>query len=369
MMNSALKKNSTGEQRTRVIRILFNVRADAENYNAQSLNAREIALRLDAAHFESTLFFERSPDTRILREGIRTVKLPKRCKTIRILREMMGRYDFIFYIDLSPASYSYLHLPRSLRRSTRSVLCLEGTSGNLDGVSSTVRKYADYVLRQADVRTAVSEYVAREIQDLCGIKTDFVIPVGVDTEVFFPPTERYHAVPTILFVGHLIKRKGADLVLEAAQRFPQAFFRLIGNVRDDFGRELLSQDERVKVPNVRIEKAMPQAQLAEAMRDSDIFILPSRIEGMPKVTLEAAATGLPCIVFSDYKTPSVTDGVTGFQVETFEQMLDRLQLLIQDADLRHRMSAAATSYAKQFDWDQIAAQWKSTFDRELRKNS
>jgi glycosyltransferase involved in cell wall biosynthesis len=61
--------------------------------------------------------------------------------------------------------------------------------------------------------------------------------------------------------------------------------------------------------------------------------------------------------------------VTGFQVETFEQMLDRLQLLIQDADLRRRMGAAATSYAKQFDWDHIAAQWQATFDRELRKNS
>jgi len=369
VMNSALEKNSTGEQRTRVIRILFNVCADAENYNAQSLNAREIALRLDAAHFESTLFFERSPDTRVLRKGIRTVKLPRRCKTIRILREMMGRYDFIVYIDLSPASYIYLHLPRSLRRSTRSVLCIEGTSGNLDGVSSVVRKYADYALRQTDVRTAVSQYVAREIQDLYGIKTDFVIPVGVDTKVFCPPTERHHAVPTILFVGHLIKRKGADLVLDAAQEFPQAFFRLVGNVRDDFGRKLLSQDERVNLLNVKIEKAMPQAQLAEAMRDSDIFILPSRIEGMPKVTLEAAATGLPCIVFSDYKTPSVADVVTGFQVETFEQMLDRLRVLIQDADLRHRMGAEATSYAKQFDWDHIATQWEATFDRELRRNS
>ena len=104
------------------------------------------------------------------------------------------------------------------------------------------------------------------------------------------------------------------------------------------------------------------------MRDSDIFILPSRVEGMPKVTLEAAATGLPCIVFSDYKTPSVVDGMTGFQVETFEQMLNRLQLLIQDEDLRRRMGAAATSYAKQFDWDHIAAQWEATFDRELRRN-
>src|SRR5229473_7183338 len=146
-MNSASEKNSTGERRARVIRILFNVGADADNYNAQSLNAREIALRLDAAHFESTLFFERSPDARLLREGIKTVKLPRRRKTIRILREMMGRYDFIVYIDFSPASYIYLHLPRSLRRATTSVLCIEGPRGNFDGASATVRKYGDYVGR------------------------------------------------------------------------------------------------------------------------------------------------------------------------------------------------------------------------------
>ncbi len=369
VMNSGFAKISKGKQRTRIVRILFNVCADAENYNAQSLNAREIALRLDAARFESTLFYESSPDPRILREGIRTVKLPRRGKTVHILREMMRSYDFIVYIDLSPASYVYLHLPRLLRRATRSVLCIEGTSGNLDGVSPAVRKYADYVLRRADVRTAITPYVASEIQELHGIKTDYVIPVGVDAKVFFPPAERQHTVPTVLFVGHLIERKGAELVLEAAQRFPQTRFRLIGNARDDFGRKLLSQDERVKLPNVRIETAMPQAQLAEAMRDSDIFLLPSRVEGIPKVTLEAAATGLPCIVFSDYRTPSVADGITGFQVETFEKMLNRMQLLIQDADLRRRISAAATIHARRFDWDHVAAQWEATFDRELQRNS
>jgi glycosyltransferase involved in cell wall biosynthesis len=368
-MNSALDKNAIGEQRTRVIRILFNVCADADNYNAQSLNAREIALRLDATHFESTLFFERSPDTRILREGIRTVKLPRRGKTIRILREMMGRYDFIVYIDLSPSSYIYLHLPRSLRPATKSVLCIEGPRGNLDGVSATVRKYADYVVRHADLRTAVTEFVAQDACDLCGIRPDMIMPVGVDTRVFSPPVARNRQVATILFVGHLIERKGARLVFDAAKRLPQARFRLIGGARDEFGRKLLSEHEKAKLSNVSIEKPVPQAQLAQAMRDSDIFILPSRIEGMPKVTLEAAATGLPCIVFSDYKTPSVVDGVTGFQVETFEQMLDRLQLLIHDADLRRRMGTAATGHAKQFDWDHIAAQWEATFCRELPRNS
>ncbi len=367
-MNSVSKRNPPGEPRSRVIRILFNVCADSDNYNAQSLNAREIALRLDAAHFESTLFFERSPDARLLREGIKTVKLPRRGKTIRILREMMGRYDFIVYIDFSPASYIYLHLPRSLRRATTSVLCIEGPRGNFDGVSATLHKYVDYAVRHADLRTAVSEFVAQDACDLFGIRIDAIMPVGVDTRVFSPPVVRNRQVATVLFVGHLIERKGAHLVYEAAKRLPQARFRLIGNARDGFGRELLNEHKKARLSNVSIEKPVSHPQLAEAMRESDIFILPSRIEGLPKVTLEAAATGLPCIVFSDYKTPSVAEGVTGFQVETFEQILDRLQLLIQDADLRRRMSAAATSYAKQFDWDHVAAQWEATFDREWRRN-
>ena len=343
-----------------VIKVLFNVLADAGNFNAQSLNAREIAIRLDPTHFHSTLFFERSPDPRLLRPGITLVKLPDRRKTLRLLREMLRGHNFIVYIDLSPASYLYLHLPRLLRRSTQSVLCIEGTRGNLIGVSPRVRRYADYVARHADFRTAISDYVAHDFEDLTGIKPDLIMPVGVDTRVFSTPARRNHAVPTILFVGHLIERKGAHLVFDAAQRLPHAQFHMIGDARDDFGRKLLSRHKEAKLSNVKIEPPVPQDQLAQAMRDSDILVLPSRIEGMPKVTLEAAATGLPCVVFRDYQTPSVVDRVTGFQVGTFDEMLECLQLLIQDAELRQKLGAAAAAHAAQFDWDHVAARWAST---------
>jgi glycosyltransferase involved in cell wall biosynthesis len=44
------------------------------------------------------------------------------------------------------------------------------------------------------------------------------------------------------------------------------------------------------------------------MRESDILLVPSRLEGIPRVTLEAAAAGLPAVVFDDYQTPSVLLG-------------------------------------------------------------
>jgi len=361
--NANVLKTSSGAARTRPIKILFNVCADAESYNAQSLNAREIALRLDPSRFESSLFFETSADASLSRTGIRLVKLPARRRTFRILREMLGPHDFIVYLDMSPASYLYLHLPRMLRRSAKTVVCVEGTRGNLEGVSPTVRKHGEYVLRHANVRTAISEFVAQDMYEAFGVRPDMTIPVGVDTGLFSPPAARDRKVPTVLFVGHLIARKGAQMVFEAAQRFPQARFRLIGGARDEFGRNLLRQYADAKPSNVSVESPVPQVELARHMRESDIFLLPSRIEGMPKVTLEAAATGLPCIVFNDYQTPSVIDGVTGFQVATFGEMLDRLQRLTEDAELRSKMGAAATAHAQQYDWDRVAKQWAAALQR------
>jgi len=64
------------------------------------------------------------------------------------------------------------------------------------------------------------------------------------------------------------------------------------------------------------------------MGESDILLHPSRVEGIPRVILEAGATAMPSIVFDYYQTPSVIDGITGFQVKSFDGMMDHLSLLI-----------------------------------------
>jgi len=84
---------------------------------------------------------------------------------------------------------------------------MEGPRGNLDGVSAAVRKYADYAIRHADLRTCRSAFVAQDASDLYGIKPAMIMPVGVDTRVFSPPVVRNRQVATILFVGHLMSEK------------------------------------------------------------------------------------------------------------------------------------------------------------------
>jgi glycosyltransferase involved in cell wall biosynthesis len=98
---------------------------------------------------------------------------------------------------------------------------------------------------------------------------------------------------------------------------------------------------------------------------ADIFLFPSRIEGLPKVTLEAAAAGIPVLVFNDYRTPSVVNGETGFQVDTVAELMERLGQLIDDPLLRTTMGAAGMEHVRRFDWSVIVRQWEELFEEVL----
>jgi len=343
------------------VRIVFMPMVDAGNTNAQSLNVREIAIRLDPERFETTLWYETEPAPRLQGRGIRLLQLPSARKTGPILRELTSGYDIIAYVDYSPASYVFLRLPRSLRRGAKTVLHAEAPAAQLVNPSRTLRFLYEGIVPRCDFYTGITEFVARDVYRHLRKKAGFILPVGVDTRLFRPPDHRTNPGPVVLFAGTLIERKGPQYVIDAASRFPQATFRIVGAGRQGFDEVLRTRISQLSLTNVHLEGPKSQLQMVEIMQASDIFVLPSRLEGIPKVTLEAAATGLPCVVFRDYETPSVIDGVTGFQVGTVEEMMEALGGLMADRSLRERMGAAAREHMKNFDWDAISRQWQNAY--------
>jgi glycosyltransferase involved in cell wall biosynthesis len=344
------------------VRVLFLPVVDADNTNAQSLNVREIALRLDPERLQSTLWYERQADPRLLgNPSIRLLQLPSRVRSRRILREILSAYDIIAYVDYSPASYFFLHLPRTLRRQTKAVFHAEAPSAQMVNPSRTLRFLYNGIVPCCDVYTGITDFVAQDVFNTTRKKVRYILPVGVDTKLFKPPAERKNPSPVVLFAGTLIERKGPQHVIDAAIQFPNARFRLVGAAREGFDLTLQQRIAKSGLKNIELEGPKTQPQLLEMMQQSDIFLLPSRLEGMPKVTLEAAATGLPCIVFRDYETPSVIDGATGFQVKSLEQMMQALGNLISDRGLRDRMGRAARQHAEKFDWDLVSGQWQNAY--------
>ena len=91
--------------------------------------------------------------------------------------------------------------------------------------------------------------------------------------------------------------------------------------------------------------ALRGEDLAREYREADLFALTSIEEGLAFVVMEAMAAGLPVVVTDRVGADQVEDGVNGFVIESRNPsaLAQRIGELIQDADLRERLGAAAAA--------------------------
>ena len=311
------------------------------------------------------------PDARLRNKyHIHFVILPRRLGSLVIAMEMLwGQQDVIFYPSANNRASRIFWMLKLIGKKKKVLVNIEASLDAIHSMAeSEIRRYLRNVYC-ADYCFSITPFISESVRDKYGIKSR-TIPVGVNLDIFKKVDRISHELPVkVLFVGSIQPLKQTHLILELAKilRKEPVEFHIIGPVirQPSYRHNLLMEKERENLENVVFHDAMIQENIFKWMEISDIFILPSRAEGFGKVTLEAAATGMPCIVFNDYHTTAVIDNVTGFQVETFDEMTDRLKLLISDRDLRIKMGEAAAEYAKKFDWDIIAKQWEEVFEEVM----
>jgi len=111
-----------------------------------------------------------------------------------------------------------------------------------------------------------------------------------------------------------------------------------------------------------------QANGIEMMAGFDVFLMPSRYEGLPYALLEAAASGLP-IIATDVGGAGVVvrDGENGFILpeQNVELLADLLIELSRRDDLRHAMSHRSTELAMQFTVDRMVADTLEVYNELL----
>ena len=203
----------------RPIRILFNIFVDERNVNAQSLNARDIALRLDKERFECSMFVLNQPDCRLVnRKNIHLIRLPARMGSLVIASHLIwGRYDLVFY----PPFNHLMEWSDSLkwtRREKKVIATAEGTAEALQTLPSPVRERLLRMLREADACYAISPYIAESMSRQFDLRMG-VVPIGVDTGMFTPCDRAKRVGPTkVLCVSSIQPRKQVDLLLDIARQ-------------------------------------------------------------------------------------------------------------------------------------------------------
>jgi len=120
-----------------------------------------------------------------------------------------------------------------------------------------------------------------------------VIPNYVNIDIFKPIINIEKQNGSIIFVGRLVRQKNLFNLLESVEKVEQINeLKIIGE--GHLLEELISISKNMKT-KVTFLGRLPNDKLSSVIQQSDIFILPSLYEGMPKTLLEAMSCGMPCI--------------------------------------------------------------------------
>lgn len=181
-----------------------------------------------------------------------------------------------------------------------------------------------------------------------------VVPYGVDLVRFRPAArgDPEREPLRILYVGQIGQRKGVGYLLRAYEKFrrPGTLLTLVGDFVAGSECFLPYRDLYRHIPN------LPNAQLPRLFADADVFVLPTLIEGMPLVVLEAMACGVPVIVTPNGPCDVVRDGIDGYVVPAgdADALLDRLEVMYSQPELRRQMGLAARRQAERWSWARYA---------------
>lgn len=185
---------------------------------------------------------------------------------------------------------------------------------------------------------------------------------GIDTERF-SPTKRdmewrrkvgfQDDEIVVTFVSRLVWEKELRTFIDSVNRLqkvnPKVRALVVGNGP--------AQEEAEKLlPSAHFTGFAKGEDLAKAYASADIFMFPSHTETFGNVTLEAMASGLPCIVADAIGSKSlVNDGLNGFHAEkeNVDDFTRQLEKVVSDPEKRKEMGKMSREMALEYQWDSI----------------
>ena len=213
------------------------------------------------------------------------------------------------------------------------------------------------------------------------------IPNGINTNEFRPLSEAmrrelksYLQLPAddqiVTFVGNISQRKGVDLLIEAwrnviAKR-PHLRLLLIGplgdkysGVSNSFAEDLFDRVRRYGLSD-KVSFLGYRDNVKQYLQVSDLFVLPSRLEGLPNALLEAMACGVACVA-TDITPISdiITDGINGltFPKDDVSKLSQVILALIDDLERAQKLGEEARkTILGKFSLDKVACRYVKLYE-------
>ena len=169
----------------------------------------------------------------------------------------------------------------------------------------------------------------------------------------------------ILFIGRFAHR----------QKQPEEALRIFSGLADEFpdwnllvagaGAELSSLQSLSRELGIeqRVKFLGYVADVESLYQKTSIHLMTSFVEGMPMTIIEAKSHGVPSVMYHIPNVTLVRNEIDGFVIPRRDrnEMKEKLQVLMNDIELRKKMGRAALESSNQFDIQNIIPKWKKLF--------
>ncbi|MFH1537907.1 MAG: glycosyltransferase family 4 protein [bacterium] len=231
--------------------------------------------------------------------------------------------------------------------------------------------------RGIDFFIAINSGIREELLGI-GIPEGRILSIsnGVDTENFRPAASgekeelrRRNPIPfsrCAICLGSLIPRKRVDFLIsiwpEVVKKFPDAGLLVVGDGEE---RDALERLAREKGIGDRVLFTGTVANPEDYLRSADIFIMPSRAEGVSNALLQAMSCALPVLVAENSGTRVlIENGVNGFVISPGDrdEAVRVIEKLFTSETVRARIGESARgTILQKFSIQTIAEQYETLY--------
>jgi phosphatidylinositol alpha 1,6-mannosyltransferase len=182
-------------------------------------------------------------------------------------------------------------------------------------------------------------------------KPSFLMPRGVDTELFNPNRRTVEDGTLRLgFVGRVTPEKGVRLLRKVEQALLESGLQDFRILVVGDGSEMAWLKRRLK--HGEFTGVLRGEELARAYANMNLFVFPSRTDTYGNVIQEAAASGVPAVVTNEGGPRHlVVHAETGYVAEQDAEFIARVVELARNRELLRRLGRAARDRMSGISWD------------------
>ena len=208
-----------------------------------------------------------------------------------------------------------------------------------------------------------------------GVKDEKIVyvPNGIPEELFkIKLKQPKNKIKQILFLGRIAPIKDLETLMKSikiiSEKNEKVILNLVGPEEEEYALKIKKLISDLNLKNVNfLGPIYDLKEKIDLIDKSDLFVLPSKREGMPQSLIEAMAREKIVISSTnDGGKELVKDKETGylFEVGNEQQLADKISEALENSEQNKNIRKNARKFVKQFNWKKLVEKIEKVLQKE-----